>query len=122
MRRTTGVVLIAAGLVAFTAGPAFALNVSPDTGTDMVAGNVYALDADGGWMYAGGKVSAIRDVNNVDRCPADNLVRFGESTGVGDCSFTPTLRRACCRPFARSTRGRRSSSAVASARAQSFSQ
>jgi hypothetical protein len=91
MRRTTGVVLIAAGLVAFTAGSAFALNVSPDTGTDMVAGNVYALDADGGWMYAGGKVSAIRDVNNVDRCPADNLVRFGESTGVGDCSFTPTL-------------------------------
>jgi hypothetical protein len=91
MRRTTGVVLIAAGLVAFTAGPAFGLNVSPDTGTDMVAGNVYALDADGGWMYAGGNVSAIRDLNNVDRCPAGDLVRFEESTGLGDCSFTPTL-------------------------------
>jgi hypothetical protein len=71
--------------------PAFALTVGPDTGIDMVAGNVYALQGTGGWVYVGGKFHAIRDPNNQDICNADNLIRFDESSGQGDCSFTPTL-------------------------------
>jgi Domain of unknown function (DUF5122) beta-propeller len=52
---------------------------------------VYALHADGGWMYVGGKIRAIRDPNNTQLCPAQNLVRFDEATGVGDCTFTPAI-------------------------------
>ena len=91
MRRAMVVAFFATALLASMVRPALALNVSPDTGLDMVAGNVYALHADGGWMYVGGKITAIRDQNNVDRCSAGNLVRFDESTGLGDCTFTPTL-------------------------------
>lgn len=90
MRTLTGIIL-AAALLLLGAQPALALTVAPDTATDMVAGNVYALNASGGWIYVGGKFRAIRDPNGVDRCAADNLVRFNESTGQGDCTFTPTL-------------------------------
>ena len=55
----------------------------------MVAGNVYALNVGGNWIYLGGKFTSIRNENNVDSCGADNLVRFDESTGRGDCTFTP---------------------------------
>jgi hypothetical protein len=91
MRRTTLVAVSAITLLVSTALPAMALSVDPDSGTDMVAGNVYALAVGGDWIYLGGKISAIRDQGNVDRCDADNLVRFDESTGLGDCTFTPTL-------------------------------
>src|SRR4029077_19337165 len=91
MRRLPWAVGLVIGLLAWTVPPALALSVSPDTGTDMVAGNVYALNAGGTWLYVGGKFNAIRDQNDVDRCDADNLVRFDESTGTGDCTFTPAL-------------------------------
>jgi hypothetical protein len=91
MRRLPWAVGLVIGLLAWTAPPALALSVSPDTGTDMVAGNVYALNAGGTWLYVGGKFNAIRDQNDVDRCDADNLARFDESTGTGDCTFTPAL-------------------------------
>jgi outer membrane protein assembly factor BamB len=91
MRRTSLVLTLVVGLLALAEHPAFALSVDPDGAMNMVAGDVYALDVGGNWMYAGGKITAIRNVDNVDRCAADNLVRFNESTGWGDCTFTPKL-------------------------------
>jgi len=91
MRRATLISITVAGLFVLAAQPAFALGVDPDTGIDMVAGNVYALHADGGWMYVGGKFWAIRDPNNHLICNATNFVRFDEATGQGDCTFTPAM-------------------------------
>lgn len=91
MRKTILITLAVTGMLAWAANPAFALAVDPDTGIDMVGGNVYALQADGGWVYMGGKFDAIRDTKNRDLCPADNLMRLNETTGLGDCNFTPTL-------------------------------
>jgi Domain of unknown function (DUF5122) beta-propeller len=91
MRRTIVTLISVIGVLAWTQQAALALSVTPDGGTDMVAGNVYALDVGGSWLYVGGKFSAIRDENNLDRCDASNLVRFDESTGQGDCTFTPNV-------------------------------
>jgi hypothetical protein len=91
MRKMMLVALFATSLVVFMAPGAMALTVSPDPGVDMVAGNVYALNPAGSWIYVGGKFTAIRDQNNVNICGADNLARFNESTGQGDCTFTPQL-------------------------------
>jgi hypothetical protein len=84
------VLLLTVGILAL-ASPAFALTVDADPGTDMVAGNTYALADSGGFMYIGGKFDAIRGTSNKDMCAADNLVRFTESTGAGDCSWTPAM-------------------------------
>jgi Domain of unknown function (DUF5122) beta-propeller len=91
MRRTFVVLMSVIGVLTWVQLPAYALSVTPDAGTDMVAGNVYALNVGGSWMYLGGKITAIRNENNVDQCQADNLVRFDESTGQGDCTFTPSV-------------------------------
>lgn len=52
---------------------------------------MYALNASSGWLYVGGKFSAVRDAAGNTICAADNLTRLDESTGQGDCTFTPTL-------------------------------
>jgi len=91
MRKAMGVGLVALAVVLATAVPSVALTVDPDTGTDMVSGNVYALAAGGSFIYIGGKFHSIRNQKNHAMCTADNLVRFDESTGAGDCSWTPTL-------------------------------
>ena len=91
MRRMTCVSMLIVGALCWMEVPAFALTVNPDTGPDMVAGNVYALNVSGTWLYIGGKFTAIRNESNVDRCRAQNLVRFNETTGVGDCTFTPAI-------------------------------
>jgi hypothetical protein len=91
MRKTSLVLTLVIGLVALGEHPALALSVDPDGGMDMVAGDVYALSVDGSWLYVGGKFTAIRDLNNADLCNADNLVRFKEDSGLGDCTFAPKL-------------------------------
>jgi len=91
MRKVLGVGLVAVAVVVATAVPSFALTADADGGTDMVSGNVYALDAGGGFIYIGGKFHSIRDPDKRTTCTADNLVRFDETTGAGDCSWTPTL-------------------------------
>src|SRR5262245_2816260 len=91
MRRATIILVSVIAVLAGTQRPVLALSISPDTGPDMVAGNVYALNVGGSWLYLGGKITAIRDVGNTDRCDADDLVRFNEATGKGDCTFTPAL-------------------------------
>jgi len=82
---------LAAAMALASVLPAQALAVGPDPGIDMVAGNVYALNASGSWLYVGGKIRDVRDPNNKNLCAATNLVRFDEATGQGDCSFLPAI-------------------------------
>jgi hypothetical protein len=91
MRRTVLVLATLIGVLAGMAQPAMALTVRPDPGMDMVAGNVYALDASGSWLYIGGKITAVRNGSKANMCAAHELVRFKEATGTADCSFTPNM-------------------------------
>ena len=47
-------------------------------------------------MYVGGKFNAIRDLNNVDICSADNLVRFAVRRAMAGTSSAASPRRCCC--------------------------
>jgi len=91
VRKTALVAAAVSWMLGWAAVPAYALSVHPDTGIDMVAGNTYALADSGGFMYIGGKFSAIRDTHNHELCAADNIVRFDRSSGAGDCSWTPSV-------------------------------
>ena len=92
MRKTVLITIAVTGMLASAIGPAYALTVDPDIGVDMVNSNVYALAATpDGWMYIGGKFDEIKNSNGNNRCAADELVRFDESSGTADCSWTPAM-------------------------------
>jgi Domain of unknown function (DUF5122) beta-propeller len=89
-------VVMAGGMIAFSAPAAFALANTPDPQCYDIRGKVYSLTetSNHGTIYVGGKFSRASLLDGSKSYPASSLTRFDTATCAGDKTFVPIVTDA----------------------------
>jgi hypothetical protein len=90
VKRLALVVLAAAGAIAATASPAFALSATADT-TWMTNGKVFALAKSGNTLYVGGKFSQQVSPDGATKIKVKSLGRYDATTGDAIPGWAPKI-------------------------------
>jgi hypothetical protein len=86
-------VLMAGGMIAFSAPAAFALTNTPDPQCYDIRGKVYSLveNSNHSTIYVGGKFSRASLIDGTKSYAANSLTRFDTATCTGDKTFVPNV-------------------------------
>src|SRR5262249_16615331 len=89
-------VVMAGGMIAFSAPAAFALANTPDTNCFDIRGKVYSVieNLAHTTLYVGGKFSRASLPDGTKAYAASSLTRFDTATCAGDKTFVPTVTDA----------------------------
>jgi hypothetical protein len=89
-------VVMAGGMIAFSAPAAFALANTPDPQCYDIRGKVYSIieTSNHATTYVGGKFSRSSLLDGSKSYPASSLTRFDTATCAGDKTFVPTVTDA----------------------------